>query len=66
MYEISIVLRDTLNNPIYDKDGNLRRKLFVTNTANELHDVWVRNGPQPKKRKKKKNAVQNRKESPEE
>lgn len=65
MYEISIVQRDTLNQPIYDKDGNLRRRLFVTNTANELYDVWVRNGPQSRKRKKKKN-VQDRKEAPKE
>lgn len=63
-YEISIVLRDSLNQPLYDLEGNLRRKLFVTNTGGELYDVWVRNGPQSKKRKKKKN-VQDRKETPE-
>lgn len=65
-YEISIVLRDSLNQPIYDKDGNLRRKLFVANTASELHDIWVRNGPQVIKKRKKKKNVQDRKDAPKE
>lgn len=64
MYEISIVLRDGLNQPLYDKDGNLRRRLFYANSGAELNDLWVRNGPQSTKRKKK--NVQNRKDTPKE
>lgn len=64
-YEISIVLRDSLNQPLYDKDGNLRRRLYTANSGSELCDLWVRNGPQSLKRKKKKN-VQDRKEASEE
>ena len=63
MYEIVIIQRDGLNRPIEDQYGNPKRRLFRTDSSDELADLWSRNGPQT--RKKKKN-VQNRKDAPKE
>lgn len=66
MFEISIVQRDSLGNPLLTPDGGVRRKLFQVQHADELVDVWARHSCVRKKKKKKdkSSATQNRQEEP--
>lgn len=53
MFEITIVQRDGLGQPILNPQGGVRRKSFVANSGAEISAIWHRNGPQPIKKKKK-------------
>lgn len=78
MFEISIVLRDQLGEPICTPEGIVRRKTFYANSGDELYDLWVRNSvkkkgkrTENKKEKEKsskgnKDAAQDRQEAPQE
>ncbi len=52
MFEIVILVRDAQGNIVYDSEGNPKKKLFTANNGAQLSDIWNRNGPHPKRRKK--------------
>lgn len=54
MFEITIVQRNGLGEPIENQYGGIRRKHFTANSGAELATIWQRNGPQPTKKNKKK------------
>lgn len=57
MYEISLIQRDSLNQPIYDSEGRVKRRYFRSDNGDDIADFWNRNGPQIKRKKGKNEKV---------
>ncbi len=56
MFEISIVMRNKLGEPLLTADGRVRRRTFYADNGDMLYDMWVRNSVVPQKRKQAKEA----------
>jgi hypothetical protein len=55
MFEITIIERDSLGNPVVDPNGRMKTKTFNSIRGSDIAEFWDRNYVRPANKKKNKN-----------